>query len=394
MKTLIFFDKKLLKPVGGPTGYLYNLEQELIKQKVNDIEFLDIKEKKIKTFFKMLPNNVQNYYRKFKKYKNRNKILKDILDEKDKKTNIELDKYDMIHFHSAKSMYMVKDSLNNYKGKVIFTSHTPKVSYKEIIEDDTPKKEYLKFKDKYDRLKIIDEYAFNRADYIIFPVEEAEECYYNTWEKYKEIKENNKDKYKYIPTGIMPIDIENNTMDIRKKYNIPENAFVVSYVGRHNEIKGYDKLKEIAEIVLKNNSNIYFLIAGKEEPIKGLENERWIEIGWTNKPYEIINASDLFILPNKETYFDLVLLEVMAIGKPVLLTYTGGNKYYKKFDDSGLFYYDYSNVDEAANKIQVISKLNTKELGEKNKKIFKENFTIEIFAKKYIKTLKEIYSNG
>lgn len=46
-----------------------------------------------------------------------------------------------------------------------------------------------KNKEEYDKLKIVDEYAFNRANYIIFPTKEAEECYYNTWPDYKDIKE-------------------------------------------------------------------------------------------------------------------------------------------------------------------------------------------------------------
>ena len=58
---------------------------------------------------------------------------------------------------------------------------------------------------------------------------------------------------------------------------------------------------------MNKNNKTKFLIAWKEYPIKWLNNDRWIEIWWTDKPYEIIKASDIFILPNKETYFDLIL---------------------------------------------------------------------------------------
>ena len=43
---------------------------------------------------------------------------------------------------------------------------------------------------------------------------------------------------------------------------------------------------------------------------------------WTNDPHSLINASDMFILPNKETYFDLIMLEVLSMGKIVLATNT------------------------------------------------------------------------
>lgn len=124
--------------------------------------------------------------------------------------------------------------------------------------------------------------------------------------------------------------------------------------------------------------------------MKGLKDKRWIELGWTDKAHDIINAADIFILPNKETYFDLVLLEVMSIGKPVVLTYTGGNKYFKNFKDSGLFFYDYNNIDSAIEQINKIKKSDIQTLGEKNKMIFNENFTISIFTKRYIQLLEKI----
>ena len=394
MKGLIYFDKNILEPTGGPTGYLYNLYNELLKENIQEIDFLDsykgnLKSKNKKIFYH-LPKSFQTIYRKLKKYLKRYKILEDIFENKNKKANIDIDKYDFIHFHSTVDMYMVKDSLKDYKGKVILTSHSPKAQFKEIIEDRTELKYYLKRKNDFDKLEEVDKYAFNRADIIIFPCEDAEEPYYNTWEDYKKIKEINKYKYMYLPTGILPIDIEDNTDEIRERYNIPKDAFVISYVGRHNEVKGYDSLKKIGKKILEKNENIYFLIGGNEHPITRLENKHWIEVGWTNKAHQLIQASDVFILPNKETYFDLILLEVLSIGKPVILTNTGGNKYFKKFDKAGLYYYDYNNTDQVIEIIKEIQKEDLKKLGNINKKIMNENFTTEIFVKNYLKIINEI----
>ena len=46
----------------------------------------------------------------------------------------ELYNYDMIHFHWTEEMYLNRDFLSDYKGKVILTSHSPCVMYKEKIE--------------------------------------------------------------------------------------------------------------------------------------------------------------------------------------------------------------------------------------------------------------------
>lgn len=387
MKVLIYFDKKMLKPIGGPSGYLFNLKKELDEENIDYIDFIDTDVSLKRKIFGRLPKKITKIIKKIYNPGPR-EILKKVYSNKPKITNININNYDIIHFHSALSMYLVKDSLKDYKGKIIFTSHTPKVSYKEICEDMTSKDFYLKNKEKFDGLEIIDEYAFNRADYILFPTPESEECYMNTWSKYNVIKKNNAHKYIYNPTGIKEIHSKLSKQEIRKKYNIPMDAFVVSFVGRHNIVKGYDLLKKIGNKIISSNNNIYFLIAGEEKPIEGLNNAHWIEVGWTDDPHSIINAADLFILPNKETYFDLILLEVMALGKQVLITNTGGNKYFKKYKSKSISYFEYGDVDGAIEKIK--NNMAEDDYGYLNELIFKKNFKIDIFTNNYIKLLKKI----
>lgn len=395
MKVLIYKDKNTLEPIGGPTGYLYNLYNEIQKNNITQIEFLDLKKNKIrmkvKKIYKKLPKKFQKKYKYKKNIKEILKMADNINNKFSSKTAcINLDNYDIIHFHDTYTMYMVKESLESYKGKIIITSHSPEVYHKELIER-IPKEIYLKNKEKIDKLEVIDEYCFNRADYILFPCEEAEEPYYHTWSKYNDIKKRNFEKYIYVPTGIIPKNIKDNSEDVRRKVGIPEDAFVISYVGRHTEIKGYDDLKKIGKKVLERYDNVYFLIAGTEQPLKGLEHKRWIEVGWTSTPMDYVNASDMFILPNKETYFDLILLEVMSIGKTILLTETGGNKYFKRYNDIGLFYY--KNEKEALEKINDMIYMDLSKYDKQNQKIMLENFTTSKFLNNYLKTLYEIYGN-
>lgn len=390
MKVLIYFDKNSLAPVGGPAGYLYNLYNELKEKNIDNIYFLDdkknLKKQKLKKFL------IKNFTKATKYFNNRKQnyglgIINKISKTKKFTTKMDLNQYDIIHFHDVLSLYMVKDSLKNYKGKVILTSHCPKAWHLEIL-DHIIKKEQLDEKRKI--LEEVEEFSFGRADYIILPVNYAEDCYYHTWSKYDKIHELNKNKYIYLPTGINEVKVSKSRDEIREKYNIPQNAFVISYIGRHNEVKGYDKLKEIGKKILAQNDDVYFIIGGVESPMKGLSHERWIEVGWTNKPNDLVNCSDLFILPNKETYFDLVLLEVLSIGKTVLLTKTGGNKLFEEYNKTGIFYYDYNNIDEAVKKIGYLKKKNLKEYDKLNYELFKKNFTIEIFVKKYIQILQKI----
>ncbi len=383
-RVLIYMPINKLAPVGGPRGYLYHLKRQLDKIGIDNISFLPEinKEWRIE---KMIPslkpvcNIIRNILSQY--------IALSSLSHKSK---IDLSKYDIIHFHDTFSMYSVRDSLKDYKGKVVLTSHSPIILSREWKNEASRYRKILCGR-MLDRLIEMDEYSFKRADYLFFPCENAEDPYYNSWDEFKNIKELKKDRFRYIPSGINPCVPNVSKEEILKKYSIPNDAIIFSYVGRHNEIKGYDRLKTIGSHILSKFDNVYFLIAGVEKPMHGLKHPRWIEIGWTKDPHSVIAASDAFILPNRETYFDLVMLEVLSLGKMVIASNTGGNKYFNKFNSKGIrFFTDNDEAYKVCKDVIVMDKNELGRIGEENKKLFFDNFTIEIFADAYIKTINEI----
>lgn len=382
---LIYMFEELLKPTGGPAGYVYNLRESL--GKVENIYFRQSKvsQEKYRHLYNKLPHHMQEMYRVMF----RNKEFKKLFSNAPHITHEPLNDYDYIHFHSTDGIFALRDSLKEYTGKVILTSHTPKPSYLEMIEDLYTPYERKRYGEKrLGALEEIDCYAFDHADYIVFPCEEAEEPYYNNWSAYKAIKARNKHKYRYLLTGTRACTAKLSRKEVLEKYHIPKDAFIVSFVGRHNETKGYDTLKQIGEKLLKEDKNIYFLIAGKEAPLQGLKHERWIEVGWTNDPHSIVAASDVFILPNKETYFDLVLLEVLSLGKLVVATFTGGNKYFRRIGAEGIKLYE--TQEEAINLIYEIKHMLGEErevLGHLNKQLFDEQFNNDLFGKRYLQMI-------
>ena len=384
MKVLIFINQNELKDCGGPIGYNNILYNEILKNNNLEIEFLKIPNIKHGKFY--------NFLKKIKIFKIIKKYFfyKDLLnDKKNHTTNIDLKKYDLVHFHLTQDMYNIRDTLSNYSGKVLLTSHSPTIASKELIID-MGKIQRIVFKKLCKKLIKMDEYAFKRANFLIFPCEEAEETYKSELKMYSNIRLQK--KIFYVPTGIIVKKANISSIEIRKQYNIPVDAFLISYVGRHNTIKGYDILKEIGKKVLKKYNNVYFIIAGKEGPLFGIKDKRWIEVGWTSDPYSIINSSDLFILPNKRTYFDLILLEVLSLKKNVLLSYTGGNKYIYKFNKGGIL--KYSSIDDALIEIDTFLSLDKKSIEDKGKTnldIINDNFTSEIFYSRYMEIYKKIY---
>lgn len=385
MDSLIFYREDALKPVGGPAGYLYNIKKIRDEQKDKNIHFLtgNYKESSL------------GYLIQYSMFVPRI-ILSRIIKENDAILNvrkaiykskisgrIELNKYSAIHFHSVLDLYSQKKNLENYKGKIIFTSHSPKTFYKELIEDYITEEEYKKNKNVIDKVEEMDRYAFERADYIIFPCPGAEEPYYHSWPLYEKLRDES--KIKYLPTGIVPAVCKKTRKEVRTELNIPEDAIMLSFVGRHNKVKGYDNLMKI----FSKLDNVYVVCCGNMGDITPPKSNRWIEIGWTTDPYSYVGASDIYVLPNRETYFDIAMLQTLSIGKCSVISNTGGNKEF--INTSGVKLYD--SVEDAVRCINSFASLSRDkriELEQEQREEFREKYIIEVFYEKYKETLREI----
>ncbi len=373
-----------IKPVGGPCGYLYNLTHNTNDFK-NEIEISFLKKGNSKNKGKVINNSIKymlqplyDFYEIVRLYIGNKKVGK-------------FDDFDVIHFHRTIDLFAERKNLKNFKGKVLIQSHSPKPLHQEIYEDWFTDLERLVLgKLKKKMYEIIDTKAFYICDYIVFPCEEAEEPYYKRWKNYEKIKNKNKNKYLYILSGVIKKEPKISKESIYNNFDL-NNKFVISYVGRHIESKGYDDLKKYAINYFKKNDNVRFLICGKEEPLKGLDDKRWIEVGWTTDSDSYINASDVFVLPNKETYFDLVLLEALSMGKIIVASNTGGNKYFKNFENSAI--YLYGNYEEFIKYLTKIANMSIEEIKlceTINKKIYNTYFSDKVFLKNYIEMIKGI----
>ena len=380
---LIHWPIDQLKPTGGQSGYLYNLNLGFERDGIEGYEFLPPEGTTVGTFAPMkkyLPKRLVELRR-----------LKNTLNIPNlhETSPVDFSKYEAVHFHWTKQCYSHRDELEDYQGKVVLTSHTPCACFREFISKLNPK-DAEAHAEELKGLSIIDEYSFSRADYVIFPCQEAEEPYFHTWEGYADVRDER--KLRYVPTGIAPVTAKVGRAEIRARYGIPEDAFVVCYVGRHNQIKGYDLLQQVAPELLADK-DVWFLVAGNEGPIYSLKDPRWVEVGWTNDPHSIISAADVFVLPNRETFFDLIMLEVLSLGQVVVASRTGGNKFFEKFGCEGIRLYD--TPDEMVDAIQAVHAADEgrrKAWRAASKALYEQEFTVDVFARRYDAVMQEICS--
>jgi glycosyltransferase involved in cell wall biosynthesis len=123
--------------------------------------------------------------------------------------------------------------------------------------------------------------------------------------------------------------------EMRRKLGITQNAIVVLTVRRLVYKNGVDTLIDTANIAVKKNPRILFLVVGKGpdmESVKlqlahlGIEaNFRLTGFVSDQDLPSYYNVADLFVLPSKSGEgLPLVALEAMACGLPVIATDVGG----------------------------------------------------------------------
>lgn len=183
---------------------------------------------------------------------------------------------------------------------------------------------------------------------------------------------------------------------------LPEGKIMlsVSRLAKTEKNKGIEKVIKVIPEILKEISDVYYIIAGDGDNRKNLEKlakdlnikDRVIFKGFLSE--EKLNFyyknCDLFILPSKKEGFGIVFLEALSFGKPVIAGNKDGSKEALLNGELGILI-DPDNLEEIKYSIiKVLKKEADEKLFDKNylKSKVKENFGVEKFEKKLMSILK------
>mgnify|MGYP003307739940 CR=1 FL=1 len=123
---------------------------------------------------------------------------------------------------------------------------------------------------------------------------------------------------------------ETSRNDIRKEFNIPENAFVVGHVGRFQEQKNHLFLLEIFSKVYKENKDAVLLLVGNGELEKNIRekaaaleiSDRVIFAGVRSDVPALLSAMDVFAFPSLYEGMPNTVIESQATGLPCVIADT------------------------------------------------------------------------
>jgi glycosyltransferase involved in cell wall biosynthesis len=192
--------------------------------------------------------------------------------------------------------------------------------------------EYDNFFDTVERLNdlAIGKETLNLADKIIAISEATKKYVLTLGAKPKKIKviHNGVDLARFK-------QISGKREEIRRKHGISDKAKVAITVRRLVYKNGVDTLIESANIAVKKNPNIVFLVVGKgpdQNSVKDRVAQLGIERNFLLAGFvsdddlpSYYNAANFFVLPSKSGEgLPLVALEAMACGLPVIATDVGG----------------------------------------------------------------------
>ena len=253
-------------------------------------------------------------------------------------------KLDILHVHGFGFIWhdiiiLVKKLTS--KTKIFCTPHGPFMALKDYTKKERIFRRVITFIEKltnkiYDKIIEVNPYQYK-------------------WLKEYGIK---KEDVLFLPNGIpreLTKQVKSN--EFIKKYKL-EDKFIISYLGRIQKYKGIDQVLRILSKLKDIQSNILFLIMGKDagdltrikQIIKtnNLENyTKIIENISQEEKFQALSSSEIFIFPSEWEAFGIVTLEAMAQSNAIIATKTEGSLFLVE-TQCGLLY-DYNNIEQLFN---------------------------------------------
>ncbi len=116
--------------------------------------------------------------------------------------------------------------------------------------------------------------------------------------------------------------------NIRSRYGISEDSFVIGNIGRFHKVKNHSFLIDVFAEIKKINNNAVLLLIGDGElknELKAKVNELKLTdsvvfAGICDNVNEMLNAMDVFVMPSLYEGFPVSLLEAQANGLPCIIS--------------------------------------------------------------------------
>jgi glycosyltransferase involved in cell wall biosynthesis len=401
MKVLLFFDYKSTRwAVGGPHGVAKRLifwahkckkEKERLILKMIELPsillyFLSALDYVINRYANLIPGVVHATY-ELLMLKLRLRVCVSFI-RKNKELFYEAD---IIQIHNSSSFVCLFQVLPElFKTKPIILAHHAPGAYATYIARQFPKISNSKFLDEYRRLE---NFSFKHADFIIVPSQGTLRLLVNDLPR---VSFEGKKIY-VIHNGI--VQLKGAKGRLRHMLSIGDDIFLVGSVGKLIKDKGMDILIKAMQLLKTKYGvkNIHLVIRGYGSEYQHLKdyarklrvNDIIHFVPYIKKIGDLYADLDLFVMATRRAAFDLVILEALSAGLPIIVSDLDSN--IEAISSAGLIFKS-EDVEALAklifevysnNKLRVL-------LRRKALELFRDEYSLDSMGNNYLKCYKEI----
>jgi len=234
----------------------------------------------------------------------------------------------IFHSHDVISAYLCRLRYRK-KYPLVFTMHSKGGAVREAVL------QYPIFRGTFvERLwRHMERTVVRSADIVTFPSKGAAALFENEYQGMFQDKD-----VRVAYTGVDTAELDSVTGDssVLAKYGIGPEASVILCIGALIKDKGIDTLIEAIALLPEDiRSRLSCLVVGRghlEGELQSLIAEKGLQdkvklLGFLARQelLQLMKSATAFVLPSRVTVFDYVLLEVGAMGLPIVTTAVGGN---------------------------------------------------------------------
>jgi glycosyltransferase involved in cell wall biosynthesis len=209
--------------------------------------------------------------------------------------------------------------------------------------------------------------------------------------------------YDWGPDEVGDGDAEKARARVREEFHLESDARVVGTIARVQPPKDFETLIRAMALVAEKEPRAHLLVVGEYEhphclehyeKLRGLAEElrlteRIIWAGLREDVPDMIRAMDVCVLSTHAEGMPLVLLEAMALGRPVVATWTGGIPELISHEETGLLH-EKNNHRELA--LQLLSLLDDPERAARMARRGQEHVRRNFNKEKTIKQTRNLYA--
>ncbi len=207
------------------------------------------------------------------------------------------------------------------------------------------------------------------------------------------------EKVKVIGDGIDFLEFNNvdNAEYLKNELNIKKSDIIITFASRLVKLKGIMDLINVAKVIVRENRNVVFLIAGSgpledklKKEIKQIKNIKIL--GYRDDIPKLLKISNIFIHPSYSEGLSPAIMEACASGLPIITTNIGSNS---DIITNGLNGFLFQPGDKNAMKSYIMKliqdQLLREKMGKYNQDFIRNNYSLDKISKKFIEYLRTFH---